>query len=169
MRELASGAGDPVSARDARPAWVGRRPRLTVRALLAGWTLATAGLLAAAVLLPGLRVDGIVGAFGVAALVGIMNALIVPAIARIRLPFTVLSGFLVVLALPAIQLRMVQPGVDTFPKSLPAVQAYDRMQQEFPGTALPASVVVKAPDVNAPAMQSAIQRLERLALASAAC
>ena len=38
-------------------------------------------------------------------------------------------------------------------KSLAVVQAYDRMQQAFPGTALPASVVVKAPDVNAPAVQ----------------
>ena len=29
------------------------------------------------------------------------------------------------------------PGPDTFPQSLPAVQAYERMQQAFPGTALP--------------------------------
>ena len=48
------------------------------------------------------------------------------------------------LALPALQLRMVQPGPDTFPKSLRAVQTYDRMQQAFPGSALPANVVVKA-------------------------
>jgi len=66
-----------------------------------GWTLAVAGLLAAAVVLPGLGVDGVLGAFGVVAVIGILNALIVPAIARIRLPFTVLSGFLVVLVLDA--------------------------------------------------------------------
>ena len=35
----------------------------------------------------------------------------------------------------------------------PVVQTYDRMQQAFPGTALPANVVVKAPDVNAPAVR----------------
>jgi uncharacterized membrane protein YdfJ with MMPL/SSD domain len=40
------------------------------------------------------------------------------------------------------------------------------MQQSFPGTALPANVVVKAPNVNAPAVRDAIDRLERRALAS---
>ncbi len=113
MSELASGgAQDPVTAPGAGPAWVSRRPRFGVRALLAGWTLATAGLLAAAVLLPGLRLDGIVGAFGVAAVVGILNALIVPAIARIRLPFTVLSGFLVVLVLDAAVLWVAAQAIE---------------------------------------------------------
>ncbi len=96
----------------------------------------------------------------------IWGAIIDRVLRRPLLSAVLAGGFLVVLALPAIQLRMVQPGVDTFPKSLPAVQAYDRMQQEFPGTALPASVVVKAPDVNAPAMRAAIERLEQQALAS---
>ena len=68
--------------------------------------------------------------------------------------------------LPALQLRMVTPGPDTFPQSLPVVKAYDRMQQAFPGTALPANVVVKAPNVNAPAVREAIDRLEQRALAS---
>ena len=46
------------------------------------------------------------------------------------------------------------------------MKAYDRMQQAFPGTALPATVVVKAPNVNAPAVREAIGRLEQRALAS---
>ena len=54
------------------------------------------------------------------------------------------------LAAPALQLHMATPGPDTFPKSLPVMKAYDQMQQAFPGTALPANVVVKAPNVNAP-------------------
>jgi uncharacterized membrane protein YvlD (DUF360 family) len=84
--------------------WIVERPRLRVRTVLQGWTLAVAGLVAAAVVLPGLRVDGLVGAFGVAAVVGILNALVVPAIARIRLPFTVLTGFVLVLVLDAVVL-----------------------------------------------------------------
>jgi uncharacterized membrane protein YdfJ with MMPL/SSD domain len=76
------------------------------------------------------------------------------------------AGFLILLALPALQLRMAKPGVETFPKSLPVVQTYDRMQNAFPGEALPANVVVKAPDVNAPTVQAAIRRLEQRALAS---
>jgi len=83
------------------PSWIVRRPELRIRSLLVGWALAAAGLLTAALVLPGLRVEGVLGAFGVVAVIGILNALTVPAIARIRLPFTVLSGFLVVLVLDA--------------------------------------------------------------------
>jgi uncharacterized membrane protein YdfJ with MMPL/SSD domain len=76
------------------------------------------------------------------------------------------GGLLVALALPALQLRMVKPGPDTFPQSLPAVQTYERMQQAFPGSALPANVVVEAPDVTTPEMQAAVERLRQQALAS---
>jgi uncharacterized membrane protein YdfJ with MMPL/SSD domain len=76
------------------------------------------------------------------------------------------GGLLVALAVPALQLRMAQPGPDTFPKSLRAVQTYERMQDAFPGTALPATVVVEAPDVNAPLVQAAIERLKERALES---
>jgi len=76
------------------------------------------------------------------------------------------GGFLVALSVPALQLRMVTPGPDTFPQSLPVVQTYNQMQQAFPGSALPANVVVKAPNVNAPAVREAIDQLGQRALAS---
>jgi RND superfamily putative drug exporter len=76
------------------------------------------------------------------------------------------GGLLVALAIPAFQLHLATAGPDTFPESLLAVQTYDRMQQAFPGEALPANVVVKASDVNAPAVQAAIQELQERALAS---
>ena len=76
------------------------------------------------------------------------------------------GGLLLALAAPALQLRMATPGPDTFPKSLDVVKTYNRMQQAFPGTALPANVVVKAPDINAPAVRQAIGRLEQAALAT---
>ncbi|HEU6446036.1 MAG TPA: MMPL family transporter [Gaiellaceae bacterium] len=78
----------------------------------------------------------------------------------------VAGGLLLALALPALQLRMVKPGPDTFPQSLDLVQTYNRMQEAFPGTALPANVVVKAQNVNAPEVREAIDRLEEQALAS---
>ena len=78
----------------------------------------------------------------------------------------VAGGLLLALAAPALQLRMATPGPDTFPQSLPVVQAYTKMQQAFPGTALPANVVVQAPNVNAPTVREAIRRLEQRALAS---
>ncbi len=76
------------------------------------------------------------------------------------------GGLLVAIAVPALQLHLAVSGPDTFPKSLPVVKAYDRMQQAFPGTAIPAHVVVKAHDVNAPAVREAIDRFEQRALAS---
>jgi uncharacterized membrane protein YvlD (DUF360 family) len=99
-------------ARGERTTWVNDRPRLRIRTVLQGWALATAGLLAAALFLPGLRIEGILGAFAVAAAIGILNALIVPVIARIRLPFTVLSGFLLVFGLDAALLWVAAESID---------------------------------------------------------
>jgi len=96
----------------------------------------------------------------------IWGAIVDQVMRRPLLSVVLAGGLLVALAIPAFQLRMVTAGPDTFPESLPVVQTYDRMQQAFPGTALPANVVVKAPDVNAPVMQAAIQRLQERALAS---
>src|SRR5947209_1224863 len=50
------------------------------------------------------------------------------------------GGLLLAIAAPALQLRIATPGPDTFPGSLPVVKTYNRMQQAFPGKALPANV-----------------------------
>ena len=94
---------------------------------------------------------------------------IVDRVLRRPLLSAVLSGGLVVaLALPALQLRIATPRPEAqFPKSLDIVKTYDRMQASFPGTALPANVVVKAPDVNAPAVRAAIEQLTQRARESA--
>ena len=96
----------------------------------------------------------------------IWGAIVDRVLRRPLLSVVLAGGLLVALALPALQLRMVQPGPDTFPQHLPAVQTYNRMQQAFPGAALPANVVVKAPNVHAPAVQGAISRLREQAVAS---
>ena len=96
----------------------------------------------------------------------IWGAIVSRVLRRPLLSAVLAGGLLVVLAIPALQMQMVKPGPDTFPQSLPAVQTYERMQQAFPGSALPASVVVKAPDVNSQQMQSAIQRLRQRAVAT---
>jgi uncharacterized membrane protein YdfJ with MMPL/SSD domain len=96
----------------------------------------------------------------------VWGAIVDRVLRRPALSAVLAGGLLVALAVPALQLRMMQPGPDTFPESLPAVQTYQRMQESFPGTAIPATVVVEAPDVNAPEMQAAIGRLQQRALAS---
>jgi uncharacterized membrane protein YdfJ with MMPL/SSD domain len=76
------------------------------------------------------------------------------------------GGLLVALAIPATQLRLQSGGPDSFPQSLPVIQTYNRMQEAFPGEALPANVVVKAADVNAPEVRAAIQELRERAVAT---
>ena len=96
----------------------------------------------------------------------VWGAIVDRVLRRPLLSAVVAGGLLLALAAPALQLRMATPGPDTFPQSLPVIQAYTKMQQAFPGTALPANVVVQAPNVNAPVVREAIRRLEQRALAS---
>ena len=96
----------------------------------------------------------------------IWGAIVDRVLARPVLSVVLAGGLLVGLAAPALQLRLGMNGPDTLPQSLPVVQAYNRMQQAFPGAAIPATVVVKAPNVNAPSVRTAIAQLERRAHAS---
>ena len=68
------------------------------------------------------------------------------------------GGLLVALAIPAYQLRTAQPSIDTFPQSL--LGTYNRLKEAFPGTEIAATVVVKAPNVEAPEVLEAIGQLK---------
>ena len=96
----------------------------------------------------------------------IWGAIVDRVLRRPALSAVLAAGVMLAIAAPALQLHLATPGPDTFPKSLDIVKTYDQMQQAFPGTALPANVVVKAPNVNAPSVRGAITRLEQRALAS---
>ena len=87
----------------------------------------------------------------------IWGAIVDRVLRRPLLSAVIAGGLLLAIAAPALQLRMATPGPDTFPKSLDVVKTYNRMQQGFPGTALPAYVVVKAADINAPAVRQAME------------
>jgi len=76
------------------------------------------------------------------------------------------AGLLLLLALPALQLRPVQGGIESFPQSLPSIQAYKKIQAAFPGSEIPANVVVKAAGFDTVEMQSAVAQLRQSALAS---
>jgi RND superfamily putative drug exporter len=76
------------------------------------------------------------------------------------------GGLLVALALPALQLHIVNASPETFPADLPVIKTYKQLQKSFPGDGIPATVVVKADDVRSPEAQSAIADLKRRALAS---
>ena len=96
----------------------------------------------------------------------IWGAVVDRVLRRPMLAAAISGGLLVALAVPALQMRMADPSPETYPAHLDVVKTYKRMQVAFPGTALPANVIVKAPNVNAPAVREAIGQLEQRALAS---
>ena len=75
------------------------RPSL-VRFVL-GWILAAAAVAVSIWIAPGASIDGPAGAFLVAAMVGVLNAVLPPILAALRLPFMLVTGFLLVLAADA--------------------------------------------------------------------
>ena len=73
------------------------------------------------------------------------------------------SWALVVLALPTLSIHTKLPGFADLPRSVPVVRTYSQIQKAFPGTPAPAVVAVKAADVDAPAVRSALAALRRQA------
>ncbi len=90
------------------------------------------------------------------------GAIIDRVLRRPALSAALAAGVLVAIALPAIQLHTANPSIDTYPQNL--LTTYNRMKDAFPGTQVAASVVVKAPNVESPAMKEAIGQLKWRAL-----
>jgi uncharacterized membrane protein YvlD (DUF360 family) len=86
--------------------WQPERPRFKPLRLLVSWVLTAAALWIAAAVLPGVDIDGTWGALGVAAVVAVLNAVLPPILAALRLPFMLALGFLLVLALNAVVLKL---------------------------------------------------------------
>jgi uncharacterized membrane protein YdfJ with MMPL/SSD domain len=74
------------------------------------------------------------------------------------------GGLLVAISVPAFQLHTAQPSIDTYPQDL--LGTYNRISAAFPGSEMGATVVVKAPNVETPAVQQAVAELKRSALAT---
>jgi uncharacterized membrane protein YvlD (DUF360 family) len=91
---------------------------------LVAWLASALALLVAAGLVRGADVRSFWGAIGVAAIIAVLNAVLPPVVAALRLPFTVGVGFLLVLALDAAMLLIaadLAPGhlhVDGFGSAL---------------------------------------------------
>src|SRR6266702_4073657 len=81
-------------------------------------------------------------------------------LARPGISSALAAGFLLVLASPVIGLHTEMLSIQQMlPASTPIVQSYDRIMTAFPGGPAPALVVVKAPDIQAPAARQAIAAL----------
>ncbi|MFI6284996.1 MMPL family transporter [Streptomyces sp. NPDC051018] len=81
----------------------------------------------------------------------------------------VAAGALAAVALPAIGMKTQELTLDQeFGDSVPIVATYQRLNEAFPGGADPARVVVKADDINAPAVKQAIADFRERAVSSGA-
>ncbi|MGH2972176.1 MAG: MMPL family transporter, partial [Gaiellaceae bacterium] len=96
----------------------------------------------------------------------VWTALLRPSMRHPAVAAIVSLAVLVALALPALGLRTKLTSPSDLPHSIPIVQTYLAMQAAFPGSTMPATVVVKARDVTAPRVQAEIARLRTRALAS---
>jgi RND superfamily putative drug exporter len=70
------------------------------------------------------------------------------------------GGLLVLAATPVLSMHTKLPSFTDMPRELPIVKTYKAVIAAFPGAPTPAEVVVRAPDVRAPLVQSAIGALE---------
>jgi uncharacterized membrane protein YdfJ with MMPL/SSD domain len=87
-------------------------------------------------------------------------------LARPVVSVVVAGGILIALAIPALNMHTINPGVAGLPRSLPVMKTYDRIQAAFPGGPLPATVVVKADDVTTSKIQSEIKDMTGKAIAT---
>jgi uncharacterized membrane protein YvlD (DUF360 family) len=86
--------------------WQPATPRLRPVRLLLSWVVAAASVWVAAWLVPGVALEQSGSAFAVAALIAVLNALLPPVLAALRLPFTLIAGFLLVLLADALLLQI---------------------------------------------------------------
>jgi uncharacterized membrane protein YvlD (DUF360 family) len=107
-----------------RPGVSARPQRLKIGRLLVAWLVGAASVYVAAGLVPGLRLDEPGSAFVVAAAVAAINAVLPPLLAALRLPFTFVLGFLLVLGVDALALVLADDllprfgSVDSFGSAL---------------------------------------------------
>jgi uncharacterized membrane protein YvlD (DUF360 family) len=103
------GAGSPAPAPQYGETvrWSPESPRFRLVHVLVSWLVATVAVLVAGLIVPGVSVGDFFQAFVAAALIAILNALLPPLVAALRLPFTLALGFILVLLIDALVLLLV--------------------------------------------------------------
>jgi uncharacterized membrane protein YvlD (DUF360 family) len=86
------------------PTWSPERPQVGFGVLVYTWLVVTAALLVGAWIVPGAHINNVWGALGAAAAFLVLNAILPPLVAALRLPLVLVSGLLVVLVLDTLML-----------------------------------------------------------------
>jgi uncharacterized membrane protein YvlD (DUF360 family) len=103
-----------VTEHAAHPTWKPERIRVRPLRLIISWVLAAAAVGITAWILPGVHISDAGGAFLAALFVAALNAVVPPIFAALRLPFTLVLGFLLALVLTAFLLRVASDVLDSF-------------------------------------------------------
>ena len=117
---------------DGRGSWRPQNPPLRPLRVIGAWIASAIAVYVAAWLSPGVLIDSTGSAFLVAAFIAIVNAIVPPVVASLRLPFTLLLGFVLVLAVEAFALMV---AADALPDNI-SVNSF--------GDALLAALVIAA-------------------------
>jgi len=88
-----------------RPVWEPATPRLRPVRLVVSWIVAAGAVWVAAAILPGFELHGFWAPFLVAAVIAVLNAIVPPVLAALRLPFMIAVGFILVLVADALIIR----------------------------------------------------------------
>jgi uncharacterized membrane protein YvlD (DUF360 family) len=96
-------AAEPTEYQRPPRAW-DVKPKIHPFRLVFSWLVAAAALFIAALIVPQVEIKTFWGALATAAVIAVLNALLVPLVAALRLPFTLVLGFLLVLVLDALML-----------------------------------------------------------------
>jgi uncharacterized membrane protein YvlD (DUF360 family) len=87
--------------------WQPARPRFRPWQLLVSWLISAASLLIAAQLVPSVEVGSLAGAAAATLVIAVLNAIVPPLVAALRIPFMALAGFGVILLVDAAMLEAV--------------------------------------------------------------
>jgi uncharacterized membrane protein YdfJ with MMPL/SSD domain len=96
----------------------------------------------------------------------VWNTILDRVLARPVVSVILAGGLLVALSIPALGMQFKEPGTEGMSRSQPIIQTLDRIDAAFPGGSAAANVVVKAKDVTAPEVQTAIKQLHDEAIAT---
>jgi len=83
-------------------------------------------------------------------------ALLKPALRRPGATFLISAAAMLVLALPALGMKLGQSTENDLPKAIPEVQTYDRLAAAFPGEQVTQEIVVRAPAQQAGQVSAAL-------------
>ena len=94
------------------PTWEPERPKFRPVRLGVAWLVAAVALMIAAYIVPGADVNDFWGALAATAVIAVLNAILPPVVAALRLPFMLVLGLLLVLVLDALMLMAADSITD---------------------------------------------------------